>query len=101
MFVLANADDSFITKKEYAQMLYKNPRGIGCNLCHGNDAKGKTIAFYMENKTKTPLKTPDITKLGFKKFYEALNSSKHKIMPKYFLTNEEIKILYYYVTSKK
>lgn len=34
-------NNSFITKYEYGKMLFNNPRGIGCNNCHGDDARGK------------------------------------------------------------
>ena len=36
---------SFITPLEYASQLYKNPRGIGCHLCHGDNGEGKTRSY--------------------------------------------------------
>ena len=39
-------DLSFITDYEYGRELYKNPRGIGCNECHGEKAEGMIIARY-------------------------------------------------------
>ena len=48
-------NNSFITKYEYGKMLFNNPRGIGCNKCHGDDAKGKKIVEFkrqLENESK-------------------------------------------------
>jgi argininosuccinate synthase len=43
---MVTALESFISNLEYGQMLYKNPRGIGCIKCHGDNGKGKLIATY-------------------------------------------------------
>ena len=44
--------ESFITDVEYGKMLYQNPRGIGCDKCHGKKGGGLLIASYKElNKT--------------------------------------------------
>lgn len=94
--------DSFITKEEYARMLYKNPRGIGCNKCHGNNGKGLILGRYKDKKGKTiTIKAPDITTLSFEKFKSALIGTKHRLMPHYFLTVKEIRVLYYYLHRKK
>ncbi len=94
--------DSFITRDEYAKMLYQNPRGIGCHKCHGIDGRGRLLGSYHtdNNETKTIL-APDITKLGYKRFYKALTTGKHRLMPHYFLTDHEIKTLYYYLVKKR
>ena len=36
----------FITKSEYAKMLYQNPRGIGCHKCHGDKGEGALMVKY-------------------------------------------------------
>ncbi|WP_281950687.1 c-type cytochrome [Nitrosophilus kaiyonis] len=96
------AEDSFITKYEYSKMLYENPRGIGCNKCHGKYGKGKIIAKYKKRKKIYKLKAPDITKVSYKKFYDVLNRRKIKgAMPSYFLTRSEIKALYFYIKSNR
>ena len=114
-----NNDNSFITKKEYGKMLYNNPRGISCKQCHGKNAKGITISkFKHVGKLKTykcKVKTYDITNISFKDFVYKLDpNNKLKkidiakeqvckkliyghIMPKYFLTNEELESLYFYI----
>ena len=98
LFLLLKADDSFITKYEYAKMLYKNPRGIGCYKCHGEHGEGKIIAKYKEKNKIKYIKAPDIRNISFKKFYKKLNSQKIKtVMPSYFLTRDEIEALYYYL----
>jgi mono/diheme cytochrome c family protein len=94
------AADSFITMEEYARQLYQNPRGIGCFHCHGDDGKGKTVAQYRHKKESRSFEGPPIHKIGYRTFYKALNS-RVRGMPRYFLTDSEIKALYYYVQEKK
>ncbi|CAD7287019.1 hypothetical protein LMG7974_00201 [Campylobacter majalis] len=94
----------FITKTEYAKMLYKNPRGIGCNLCHGEKAEGKIISKYLQKDRKTKqnlqkeLVTPPINNISLDRFKQALSNPK-SVMPSYFLTDEEILILYEYIRN--
>lgn len=90
--------EDFITKMEYAKMLYYNPRGIGCNLCHGNRGQGSIISKYKVKGKKKILKAPAINNLHLEEFSKALKVT-HKVMPTYYLTNQEISILYFYVTS--
>lgn len=100
----ADIDDAFITTYEYGQMLYNNPRGIGCNKCHGDNAKGLYLGKYTNKKKKEVIITaPDITNVTFETFVKKLSSQNIKkslIMPTYFLTNNELKSLYIYITSK-
>lgn len=93
---LVVAQTSFITPMEYASQLYKNPRGIGCQRCHGDDGEGKLIANYIHKKKKKSFHVPAINELGFKKFYKALNTTKRG-MPRYFLTKKEVQALYLYL----
>ncbi len=98
-------DDSFISYKEYAKMLYKNPRGIGCNKCHGERGEGKIIAvYYIKDKTtkqkiKKELKSPSINNISKIEFFKSFKK-KHKVMPTYFLTAKEIESLYYYIKNQ-
>ena len=94
------AETSFITQMEYSSSLYKNPRGIGCQHCHGNHGEGKVVATYIHKKEKKSFAPPAINNMHFKEFYKALNVRK-KGMPRYFLTKGEIKALYYYLKKKK
>ncbi len=91
--------EDFITKMEYAKMLYSNPRGIGCILCHGEKGEGSIIAKYKHKGKQKELKAPAINSLSKEKFFRALKDS-DSVMPKYFLTNSEIEALYFYVTSE-
>ncbi len=95
-------EDSFITDYEYAKMLYENPRGIGCDKCHGEDASGKTIASYFDGKKKKKIyiKAPDIRMIDRKRFFKSFKKN-HSIMPTYFLTSDEIESLYRYVQKQK
>lgn len=116
-------NNSFITKYEYGKMLYNNPRGIGCNTCHGNDAKGKKIVdFTTEYKQKTyncTLSVPSIKGIDYEVFSIKVNSKKNpnlkfeknqvcekliyyaNVMPTYFLVEEEIEAIYYYIQNIK
>lgn len=113
--------DSFITKYEYGKMLYHNPRGISCAKCHGDDAKGKVISRFKHTIKKRiyncVVESQDITSIDFNRFKAKLDPDiilekpkfhKDQIcekmiygntMPKYFLTNEELDSIYYYVTN--
>ena len=94
------AETSFITQMEYSSSLYKNPRGIGCQHCHGEKGEGKIVATYIHKKEKREFAPPSINNMHFKEFYQALNVRK-KGMPRYFLTKGEVKALYYYLKKKK
>jgi len=109
------ADESFISNLEYGEMLYKNPRGIGCIKCHGKNGKGKIIATYINDKTgqKEKLIAPDITKVSYQVFYNRIKYSKilkkgkfrvlnYSVMPKYnYLVDDEIKSIYNYLHKGK
>jgi len=94
------ADDSFITNIEYAKMLYQNPRGIGCDKCHGIYGEGKILAKYKKNGKVLYLKSPKINAVSKEDFFKSFKS-RHKIMPKYFLTYQEINTLYFYLQQIK
>ena len=94
------AEDSFITQYEYGEMLYKNPRGIGCVHCHGKHGEGAYIASYVEDGRKIVLRGPDIRHVDI----EALKKSlvkRYRIMPTYFLTDSEIEALHYFLVNKE
>lgn len=95
VFVLSHAD-SFITKEEYAAGLYHNPRGVGCHLCHGEAGEGKLIAKYRDNGETKVFAGKPINKLPFRDFYLKLND-RIVGMPRYYLTDNEIQTLYYYL----
>lgn len=123
IFAESNFEDSFITKYEYGKMLYKNPRGISCDKCHGENAKGKEIVKFTHIKNKKKftctIKTTDITDISYTKFLQILDPklekpkksfSKEQVcerltynnsMPTYFLTNDELKSIYFYLTNKE
>jgi len=94
------SESSFITQMEYSSSLYKNPRGIGCNLCHGENGEGKIIARYMHKNEKRTFNGPSINNVDFSTFYKALNKRKRG-MPRYFLTKKEVQALYFYLQEKQ
>ena len=105
LFCVAIFGADFITKTEYAKMLYLNPRGIGCDKCHGAKGEGSLISKYKHfdkkaNKTvDDELRAPKINDIDFESFKVALTKPKG-VMPSYFLTDEETTILYEYITNQ-
>jgi hypothetical protein len=94
------AESSFITPLEYASSLYKNPRGIGCHKCHGEFGEGRVVATYEHKNEKKSFVGPVINSMDFNDFFKSLNVRKNG-MPRYFLTQKEIKALYFYLQEKK
>ncbi len=116
-------NNSFITKYEYGKMLFNNPRGIGCSNCHGEDARGKKIVEFKHTYDKTEyncsLVAPDIKYVEYDIFSKKINSKKNEnlkfekeqvcdkliykgnVMPTYFLVEEEIEAIYYYIQNIK
>ena len=94
------SEATFITKSEYAAQLYKNPRGIGCQYCHGDMGGGRVIASYIHRDKHRVFRGPAINNLDFTTFYKELNRRKNG-MPRYFLTQEEIEALYFHVNRGK
>ena len=94
------AETSFITKMEYASELYKNPRGIGCQNCHGDDGHGKVIARYISKNKEKALIGSDITKVDYDTFDKSLSKGR-RWMPIYYLTKDEKEALYFFVTKHK
>lgn len=90
--------ESFITDLEYGELLYKNPRGIGCNLCHGEKGEGMEIAKYKSKGKNIHLEGPRINDMLYEKFVLALKKS-NKIMPRYHLIEDEIKAIYLYLSE--
>lgn len=119
----ADINNSFITKYEYGKMLYNNPRGIGCNSCHGNDARGKKMVDFKQLHDKKiyncSLVIPDIKSIDYQIFSQKVNSKKNpnfkfekeqvcekliyyaNVMPTYFLVEEEIEAIFYYIQNLK
>lgn len=97
--VLQGSED-FITKDEYAKQLYNNPRGISCAECHGAKGEGRAIARYKHKNEAKTFAAPAINNVDFASFKKALNERKRG-MPRYFLTDDEIRTLYYYLQQRQ
>jgi len=120
---LIEVNNSFITKFEYGKMLYNNPRGIGCNSCHGSDARGKKIVSFKhtyDNKEyNCKLIIPNIKDVEYEVFFNKINSKRNSkkkfekeqvcekliyysnVMPTYFLVEDEVEAIYYYIKNLK
>jgi mono/diheme cytochrome c family protein len=93
--MMGRAED-FISEFEYGQMLYQNPRGVSCVPCHGDRGEGSLIARYEEAGEARELYGPDIRNASPEAIKAAVSTGPG-IMPRYFLTDEEIRALYAYI----
>lgn len=90
--------DSFINSYEYGEMLYKNPRGIGCDKCHGKYGEGMDLGSYQKNNKIIKIIAPKISKSSFVDIKNSLKQNrKRSVMPEYFLTDSEVEALLYYL----
>lgn len=98
-FVLGS---DFISLDEYQLSLYKNPRGIGCDKCHGINGDENIFATYTHKGEKKNVIIPSIKNIPYEKFAEKLNqkSSAKSIMPTYSLTPKEIQNLFLYLNKE-
>lgn len=94
-----NVTESFITDYEYGEMLYNNPRGVSCEQCHGTSGEGKTIIEYQDIDGKEEIKGSDIRHKSLAEMIRAVNTY-HKIMPRYYLSDDEVKMIYEYLQKK-
>ncbi len=105
--------ESFLSDIEYGRMLYNNPRGIPCSKCHGKRGRGghKIAKYYDKFGNPKLLKGSNITKYTLKELKDSLSNRfkdrekhkivRHRIMPIYYLTDEEIRAIYLYLKDKK
>ena len=93
------SEESFISDYEYGKMLYDNPRGVGCKKCHGKVGEGKIIVSYKDKEKIYTINGADIRKTSLKDMISSINS-RHKVMPRYYLTNEEVKAIFDYLKVK-
>lgn len=93
------SSEDFISHYEYGQMLYNNPRGVSCAQCHGTSGEGKVIVHYQDVHGKEVLKGADIRTKSLQEMIVSVNSY-HKVMPRYYLTDEEVKAIYDYLQKK-
>jgi mono/diheme cytochrome c family protein len=94
-----HADEDFISHYEYGEMLYNTPRGVSCSQCHGKRGEGTTIVEFRDIHGKQQIKGSDIRRETLHAMINSVNSY-HKIMPRYYLTDEEVKAIYDYLQEK-
>ena len=88
-------------------MLYKNPRGIGCDKCHGSHGQGMLIAKYKHKDKKSnqviekSIIAPSINEVSFQVFKKVLVKKRNRslTMPTYFLTIDELTSIHFYITN--
>ncbi len=97
LFIKILLAQDFISKFEYGQMLYENPRGVSCKKCHGNLGEGAFIASFINSKgEKKDFYGADIRNLDFKTFKKHVEKG-GKIMPRFYLTNKELEAIYEFI----
>ena len=99
--------ESFLSSVEYGRILYKQPRGISCSQCHGSEGKGgqKIAKYYDKKRNPKLLKGVNITSYSLKDLKASLKNEyrennrrkRHKIMPMYYLTDEEVQAIFDYL----
>ena len=104
-------DESFLSLLEYGEMLYKNPRGIACTKCHGLTGQGgkKIAKYYDKHQNIKLLRSSNITLYSLKELTASLKNQyrkegrrqRHKIMPMYYMTQEEILAIFTYLKSNR
>lgn len=99
--IFSFGESDFITDLEYGEMLYNNPRGVSCASCHGKSGEGKNIVDYLGRGDRViTIRGVDIRYKNFNEIKKIV-ARNHPIMPKYYLTNEEVKAIYDYLKSKR
>lgn len=88
--------ESFITHYEYGEMLYANPRGVSCSQCHGKKGEGKVIVEFHDEDGKQALKGADIRRKSLEEIIDSVKRY-HKVMPRYYMTDDEVKAIYDYL----
>ena len=98
--LLLGASEDFISHYEYGQMLYSNPRGVSCAQCHGENGEGCVIVSFKDvDGKKKVIKGLDIRQKSLSTMIKSADVY-HEVMPRYYLTNEEIKAIYDYLQKK-
>ncbi|MBD3789430.1 MAG: cytochrome c [Campylobacterales bacterium] len=97
--VMLNAGEDFISHYEYGEMLYNNPRGVSCAQCHGEDGSGTMIVSLKDANGVNEIVGADIRQKTFEEIVQSLNGY-HEIMPRYYLTDEEVKAIYDFLKKK-
>ncbi len=98
--LVISANEDFISHYEYGQMLYNNPRGVSCSECHGESGKGKLIISYKEGNIEKRIEGSNIRNKTFLDMVRSVNKY-HDIMPRYYLTNKEVKAIHDYIQEQK
>ncbi|SFV67004.1 Putative periplasmic protein [hydrothermal vent metagenome] len=104
-------DESFLSLLEYGKMLYNNPRGIPCSKCHGKAGEGgkKIAKYYDKHQNIKLLRSSNIRNFSLEELTASLKNQyrkngkrkRHKIMPMYYMTKQEILAIFTYLKSNR
>ncbi|MDR2151812.1 MAG: cytochrome c [Helicobacteraceae bacterium] len=95
--VVVFGDESFITIKEYGEAIYKRYEKLSCVDCHGQNAEGKTLAYYERKRKLEAIVAPKIRNLTSEELKNGLR--KHSFGPSYYLSDAEIEALAAYLAN--
>ncbi len=98
LFATLMAD--FISTYEYGESLYRDPRGISCAKCHGEEGGGSLISDTPDKELRRRFSAPNIKNVSRERIRFALKRGR-SIMPVYRLTDHEIEALYIYLNTQK
>lgn len=90
----------FISKYEYGERLYQEPRGVSCAKCHGTAGEGSVVAKITKDNGNVNLIAPAIRNIPMERIARSLRKGS-KVMPVYHLTFEEIEALYIFLNTQK
>lgn len=91
----------FLTKYEYAKLLYTEPQGVGCDKCHGIYGEGVFLGSYHNKKgIEVIVHTKPIYNLSKEEFITKMNQEQI-FMPKYSLSKDELVLIYEYLQNIK
>jgi len=100
LFLIGTLAADFISKYEYGEALYQDPRGISCAKCHGSDGSGGQIAKNADGALKRRFTAPNIKNLSKERIRFAIRRGR-SVMPIYRLTEAEIEAIYIYLNTQK
>lgn len=81
-------------------MLYKHPRGVGCDKCHGEYGEGQDLGSYKKKNNEDKfIVAPQLKDTNATAMLEA-TKKKRGVMPTYFLTQTEVNAIVFYLYKK-
>jgi mono/diheme cytochrome c family protein len=94
---IAFGAEPFITAREYGQALYERYESLSCADCHGQNAEGKTLAYYEKKRKLEAIHAPALQNLSREALKNGL--ARHGFGPPYYMSDSEIDALAAYLSE--